>query len=110
MVVIVKMIKAFLCLGSFRSIRGNLASSLIALLLILFLSRIIPTGISKSPRIKNPGSIIYIKSPRLVFALLNIVEIINRTNINARLIPAIIEPIIVNQFLEDGGSFMVPVN
>jgi hypothetical protein len=26
------------------------------------------------------------------------------------LIPAIIEPMIVNQFLEDGGSFMVSVN
>jgi hypothetical protein len=26
------------------------------------------------------------------------------------LIPAIIEPIIVNQFFEDGGSFIVSVN
>jgi hypothetical protein len=45
-----------------------------------------------------------------VFALLNIVEIINNTIISARLIMAIIEPIIVNQFLEDGGSFMWPAN
>ena len=33
-------------------------------------------------------------------------EIMKRTIINARLMPAIIEPIIVNQFLEDGGSFI----
>jgi hypothetical protein len=26
------------------------------------------------------------------------------------LMPAIIEPIIVNQFLEDGGSFIMPVS
>ena len=48
--------------------------------------------------------------PRFVFALLKMVDIINRRMINARLIPAIIEPMIVNQFLEDGGSFMVSVN
>ena len=35
------------------------------------------------------------------------VEIIKSTIINARLIPAIIEPIIVNQFLEEGGSFII---
>jgi hypothetical protein len=34
------------------------------------------------------------------------VEITKSRRINDRLIPAIIEPIIVNQFLEDGGSFM----
>jgi hypothetical protein len=45
-----------------------------------------------------------------VLFLLKIVEIIKRRIINARLIPAIIEPIIVNQFLEDGGSFIGPVN
>jgi hypothetical protein len=45
-----------------------------------------------------------------VFALLKIVEITNNTIISARLIMAIIEPIIVNQFLEDGGSFMWPAN
>jgi hypothetical protein len=38
------------------------------------------------------------------------VEIIKSRIINARLIPAIIEPIIVNQFLEEGGSFILPVN
>ena len=48
--------------------------------------------------------------PRFVFALLKMVDIIKRRTINARLIPAIIEPMIVNQFLEDGGSFMVSVN
>jgi hypothetical protein len=37
------------------------------------------------------------------------VEIMKRRIINARFIPAIIEPIIVNQFLEDGGSFIGPV-
>jgi len=43
-----------------------------------------------------------------VFALLNIVDIINSTIIKARFIPAIIEPIIDNQFLEEGGSFILP--
>jgi hypothetical protein len=43
-------------------------------------------------------------------ALLKIVEITNNTIISARLIMAIIEPIIVNQFLEDGGSFIRPAN
>ena len=38
------------------------------------------------------------------------VEIMKRRIINARFIPAIIEPIIVNQFLEDGGSFIMPVS
>jgi hypothetical protein len=38
------------------------------------------------------------------------VEIIKSKRINARLIPAIIEPIIVNQFFDDGGSFMMLVN
>jgi hypothetical protein len=38
------------------------------------------------------------------------VEIIKSRIINARLIPAIIEPIIVNQFLEEGGSFIMPAN
>jgi hypothetical protein len=38
------------------------------------------------------------------------VEIMKRRIISARFIPAIIEPIIVNQFLEDGGSFIAPVN
>ena len=38
------------------------------------------------------------------------VEIIKRRIINARFIPAIIEPIIVNQFLDEGGSFIEPVN
>ena len=37
----------------------------------------------------------------------NIVEIINSSKISERLIIAIIEPIIVNQFLNDGGSFML---
>ena len=34
------------------------------------------------------------------------VEMIKRRIIRARLIVKIIEPIMVNQFLEDGGSFM----
>jgi hypothetical protein len=34
-------------------------------------------------------------------------EIMNSRIISTRLIPAIIEPMIVNQFLEEGGSFMV---
>jgi hypothetical protein len=38
------------------------------------------------------------------------VEIIKSRIINDRLIPAIIEPIIVNQFLEEGGSFIMPAN
>jgi hypothetical protein len=38
------------------------------------------------------------------------VEIMKRRIINARFIPAIIEPIIVNQFLEEGGSFMGRLN
>ena len=38
------------------------------------------------------------------------VEITKRRIIKARFIPAIIEPIIVNQFLEEGGSFIGPVN
>ena len=109
-VVIVKMIKAFLCLGSLRSMRGNLASSLTPSFRILFLSRIIPTGIIKSPKIMKPGRIMYINSPRFVFPLLKIVEIMKRRKINPRFIPAMIEPIIVNQFLEDGGSFIEPVN
>jgi hypothetical protein len=33
-------------------------------------------------------------------------DIINRRKISARLIPAMIEPIIVSQFLDDGGSFI----
>jgi hypothetical protein len=49
-------------------------------------------------------------NPRFVFPLLKIVDIIKSRIINARFIPAIIEPIIVNQFLEDGGSFIGPVN
>ena len=49
-------------------------------------------------------------NPRLVFAWLNIVEIMNNTIISARLIVAIIEPIIVNQFLEEGGSFIMQAN
>jgi hypothetical protein len=38
------------------------------------------------------------------------VEIIKSRIINNRLIPAIIEPIIVNQFLEEGGSFIMLAN
>jgi hypothetical protein len=38
--------------------------------------------------------------------LLKIEEIINKRMINARLIPAIIEPMMVNQFFDDGGSFI----
>jgi hypothetical protein len=30
----------------------------------------------------------------------------NNTMIKARLMPAIIEPMMVNQFFDDGGSFM----
>jgi hypothetical protein len=45
-------------------------------------------------------------NPRFVFPLLKIVDIIKSRRINARFIPAIIEPIIVNQFFEDGGSFI----
>ena len=48
--------------------------------------------------------------PRFEFALLKMVEIIKRRRINARLIPAIIEPMIVNQFLDVGGSFIMPVS
>jgi len=49
-------------------------------------------------------------NPRFVFPLLKIVEIIKRSIISARFIPAIIEPIMVNQFLDEGGSFIGPVN
>jgi hypothetical protein len=41
-----------------------------------------------------------------VLALLKIVEITKSRRISIRFIPAMIEPMIVNQFLEDGGSFM----
>jgi len=41
-----------------------------------------------------------------VFALLKIVDIIKRSIISNRLILAIIEPIIVSQFLNEGGSFI----
>jgi len=64
-------------------------------------------GISKSPKTRNPGRIIYINNPRLVFPLLKIDDIMNSRMINARLIPAIIAPINVSQFLEERGSFMV---
>jgi hypothetical protein len=42
-----------------------------------------------------------------VFPLLKIVDMTNSNSISDRLMPAIIEPIIVSQFLEDGGSFMI---
>lgn len=42
--------------------------------------------------------------------MLNIVEIMNNMIISTRLIIAIIEPIIVNQFLEEGGSFIMLTN
>jgi hypothetical protein len=44
-------------------------------------------------------------NPRLVLPLLNIVEIIKSKTIRARLITAMIEPIIVNQFLDEDGNF-----
>jgi hypothetical protein len=40
-----------------------------------------------------------------VLPLLNIDEIMKRKMINARLITAIIDPIIDNQFFDDGGNF-----
>ena len=43
----------------------------------------------------------------MVLPLSNIVEIMKSNRINKRFIMAIIEPIIVNQFLEEGGSFMI---
>jgi hypothetical protein len=49
-------------------------------------------------------------NPRFVFPLLKMEDTIKSRIINARFMPAIIEPIIVNQFLEDGGSFIGPVN
>jgi hypothetical protein len=58
----------------------------------------------------NPGRIMYINRPRLVLPLLKMVEIMKSRIIKARFIPAMIEPIIVNQFLEEGGSFIGPVN
>lgn len=45
-------------------------------------------------------------SPRLVLPLSKIEEIMNNRIISARFIPAIIAPIKVSQFLEDGGSFI----
>lgn len=47
------------------------------------------------------------KSPRFVLFLSKIVDIINKRMISTRLIPAIIEPIIVNQFLDEGGNFIL---
>jgi len=49
----------------------------------------------------------YINKPRLVLLLLKIAEIINRTNIKRKLMPAIIVPMIVSQFFEDGGSLIL---
>ena len=45
--------------------------------------------------------------PRFVLDLSKIVEIIKSRTMIIRFIPAIIEPIIVSQFLEEGGSFMI---
>jgi len=42
-----------------------------------------------------------------VLPLSKIVEMINSRKISKRLITAIIEPIIVSQFLDEGGNFMV---
>jgi hypothetical protein len=41
-----------------------------------------------------------------VFALLNIVEMTKRRRIRIRFIAAIIEPMIVSQFLDDCGNFI----
>jgi|WetSurMetagenome_2_1015567.scaffolds.fasta_scaffold30205_4 hypothetical protein len=46
-------------------------------------------------------------SPRLVFSLSKIEEMVKSRIISNRLIPAIMVPIIVSQFLKDGGSFIV---
>jgi hypothetical protein len=46
-------------------------------------------------------------NPRFVLFLLKIVEIIKRRMIIRRLMEAINEPIIVSQFLDEGGSFMI---
>jgi hypothetical protein len=65
-----------------------------------------PAGIAKRPNNINPGKIIYIKRPRLVLPLSNMDEMKNRIIMSRRLMPAMIEPIIVSQFLDDDGSFI----
>lgn len=45
----------------------------------------------------------------MVFPLSNIVEIINSRRISSRLILAIIEPMIVDQFLNVGGNFIIEI-
>jgi len=45
-------------------------------------------------------------NPRLVLPISNNEEIIKSNIISERLMPAMIEPIIVSQFLDDGGSFI----
>jgi CRISPR/Cas system-associated endonuclease Cas1 len=49
----------------------------------------------------------YINNPRFVLPLSNINEITKSSKINKRLIVAMIDPMIVIQFLEEGGSFIV---
>jgi len=68
---------------------------------------IIPTGIINNPNTINPGRMMYINKPRLVLPLLKIKEIKNNTIIRKRFSPAISAPIIVIQFLDEDGSFMV---
>jgi hypothetical protein len=46
-------------------------------------------------------------NPRFVLDLSKIVEITKSRTIIIRFIPAIIEPMIVSQFFEEGGSFMI---
>jgi hypothetical protein len=65
-----------------------------------------PAGIARRPSSMNPGKIIYIKRPRLVFPLSRMDEMKNRITMSRRLMPAMIEPIIVSQFLDDDGSFI----
>jgi hypothetical protein len=77
--------------------------------MILLLSRNMPTGIINRPRIRNPGRIIYMYKPRFEFPLSNIVEITKRRRISKRFIAAIIEPMIVSQFFDEGGNFIVEV-
>lgn len=48
-------------------------------------------------------------NPRLVLPLSKIVEIMNRRRISSRFILAIIEPMIVDQFLNVGGSFIIEI-
>ncbi len=45
--------------------------------------------------------------PRFVLFLLKMVEMMKRRMINNRFMAAINEPIIVSQFFDDGGSFMM---